>query len=220
MYFKCTNIYLCSKRCRPLITVLHTCSCHQSDGLEVSVSNLCTVGLQDSYKLGAQDENSTMHLTSWLDCLKRELTTTGMYTPFHVVIDKEKRQNQQHLPLLSRIGCEEINILENWSMIMKMDITAWEDVLITAKCPYDLANLEQSGIFILKSLTPKLSQDVTSVIGMHPNGPRALQEVINIKQMDFCIPVAHNTVIPNQKRAIGKFRVSVRIYRGFVLEAQ
>ena len=52
-----------------------------------------------------------MQLTSWVEVLEKKLISTGMDTPFNVVIDKEKRPSQQHLKMFDRQGIEEINIL-------------------------------------------------------------------------------------------------------------
>ena len=148
----------------------------------LAVSEACTKGLPDPWKLGAQDEESVMQLTSWLEVLEKKIASTGMDTPFHIVVDKEKRLDQQRLPLLERKGTTEIYVLKQWAMIGGVNIQEWEDILTCAGCIYDLQNLERSGEFIIRSLTKKFSEDVTSVIGMNPSGPRVLQEIISIKQ--------------------------------------
>ena len=148
----------------------------------MTVVEACSKGLPESWKLGAQDEESSMKLTSWLEVLEKKISRLGMDTPFFVVHDKERRQDQQHLPILKRMGIKEINILKEWAMVGDVNITEWEDILSTEGCTCDENNLERSGEFILRSLTTKLSDDVTSVMGMNPSGPRVLQEVISMKQ--------------------------------------
>ena len=67
-------------------------------------------------------------------------------------------------------------------MIGTVNIQEWEDILTHTGCICDLQNLERSGEFIIRSLTKKFSEDVTSAIGMNPGGPRVLQEIISIEQ--------------------------------------
>ena len=54
-----------------------------------AVTQACKEGLPAEWRLGAEDENTTMQFTDWLEVLENNIATLGMDTPFHIVFDNE-----------------------------------------------------------------------------------------------------------------------------------
>ena len=139
------------------------------------VQSACTAGLNDNFWLGAVDEDGPILLTSWISMIHKDMMRMGMDTVFKV---------------LDEDGTTEHDILQQWSTVSHVDIEAWEHRLrnsgvgiSTLPCQYDEQNLDWSGQYLLNSISPKLYQDITSIITHNASGPCVLQEIINIKQI-------------------------------------
>ena len=134
-----------------------------------TVQEKCTQGLDAQFKLAAFDEQSSVLLTTWIEMLEKSMKILGMDTIFKI-----PKSNQT----------AEQDLLRNLTALPHADVDAWVSELKEGAnaCPYDIQNLDWSGMYIYNSVTKKLYDDIVDSIGTSESGPRVLQEIICIKQ--------------------------------------
>ncbi len=127
-----------------------------------------------SQKLGSlHSHNSPITLVNWFTNLADSVQKLGLDTIFRVPSSKG-----------------EIYVLQDWGELTSEGLLNWSDNLVEGfpfgdgtivACPYDVQNLQYSGIFLLSSLTPEYKASITEELGPSPNGLEVLAYLIRTR---------------------------------------